>query len=91
MAQVNINIRMDENLRNDFESLCGDLGLTMAEAFNMFAKTTVRQQRIPFEIAMDSPNAETIAALEELEQMKRDATFGKAYTDVNRMMKELLA
>jgi len=88
MAQVNINIRMDENLRNDFESFCGDLGLTMTEAFNMFAKTAVRQQRIPFEII---PNAETIAALEELEQMKEDAALGEGYTDVDRMMKELLA
>ena len=88
MAQVNINISMDENLRNDFENLCGDLGLTITESFNMFAKAAVRQQRIPFEII---PNAETIAALEELEQMKKDAALGKGYTDVDRMMKELLA
>jgi DNA-damage-inducible protein J len=65
MAQTNINIRMDENLKRDFDSLCNDLGLTMTAAFNVFAKTVVRQQRIPFEISMDVPNAGTTAALGE--------------------------
>ena len=39
----------------------------------------------------DIPNSETMAALEEVEQMKKDSTFGKGYTDVDQMMKELLA
>lgn len=91
MAQTNINIRMDENLKKDFDTLCGDLGLTMTAAFNVFAKTMVRQQRIPFEISMDVPNAETMAALREVEEMKKNPSLGKSYTDVDQMMKELLA
>ena len=43
--------------------------LTMTATFNVFAKTTVRQQRIPFEISMDVPKADT---LEEVEQMKKN-------------------
>ncbi len=66
MAQTNINIRMDENLKREFDELCGDLGLTMTAAFNVFAKMMVRQQRIPFEISRDIPNAETIAAIEDV-------------------------
>ena len=91
MAQTNINIRMDENLKRDFDALCGDLGLTMTAAFNVFAKTMVRQQRIPFEISMDVPNTGTAAALQEVEEMKKNPSLGKAYTDVDQMMKELLA
>lgn len=91
MAQTNINIRMDENLKREFDGLCGELGLTMTAAFNIFAKTMVRQQRIPFEISLDVPNADTIAALEEVEQMKKNPVLGKSYTDVDQMMKELLA
>lgn len=72
MVQTNINIRMDENLKKDFDSLCNDLGLTMTAAFNVFAKTMVRQQKIPFEVSMNVPNAETIAALEEVEQMMKE-------------------
>ena len=91
MAQTNINIRMDENLKQDFDELCQDLGLTMTTAFTVFAKTVVRRQRIPFEIARDIPNAETVVAIEEVQAMKQDPTLGKSYTDVDEMMKELLA
>ncbi|MDR0220575.1 MAG: type II toxin-antitoxin system RelB/DinJ family antitoxin [Lachnospiraceae bacterium] len=91
MAQTNVNIRMDEDLKREFDSTCQDLGLTMTTAFNVFAKTVVRRQRIPFKIAKDIPNAETIAAIEEVETMKKNPSLGKAYTDVDEMMRELLA
>ena len=50
MAQTNINIRMDARLKKQFEAFCADVGLTMSTAFNVFAKTSVRLQKIPFEI-----------------------------------------
>ena len=59
MAQTNINIRMDEQLKKQFDHLCNELGMNMTTAFNIFAKTMVRQQRIPFEVSLETPNAET--------------------------------
>ena len=53
MAQTNINIRMDEDLKKQFEAFCSDIGVTMTTAFCVFAKTAVRKQKIPFEIAVD--------------------------------------
>ena len=50
MAQANINIRMDSQLKKQFEEFCGNVGLTMSTAFNVFAKTSVRLQKIPFDI-----------------------------------------
>ncbi len=50
MSQVNINIRIDENLKKDFDKFCGDVGMTTTTAFCLFAKTVVREQKIPFEI-----------------------------------------
>ncbi|MCL2501062.1 MAG: type II toxin-antitoxin system RelB/DinJ family antitoxin [Defluviitaleaceae bacterium] len=91
MAQTSVNIRMDENLKRDFDELCHDFGLTMTAAFTVFAKTVVRRQRIPFEISKDVPNVETIAAIDEVEAMIKNPSLGKAYTDVDKMMKELLA
>lgn len=66
MAQTNINIRMDENLKQQFDLLCSELGLNMTTAFNIFAKTMVRQQKIPFEVALDVPNSETLAAIDDV-------------------------
>jgi DNA-damage-inducible protein J len=50
MAQTNINIRMDEDLKKQFDSFCSDIGMNMTTAFCVFAKTVVREQKIPFEI-----------------------------------------
>jgi len=50
MAQTNVNIRMDAQLKKQFEAFCANVGLTMSTAFNVFARTSVRLQKIPFEI-----------------------------------------
>ena len=50
---VNVNFRMDKNLKNSMEKTCADMGLTMTAAFTVFAKTVSREKRIPFEITAD--------------------------------------
>ncbi len=91
MANTNINIRMDADLKKQFEAFCADMGMTMTTAINVFARKVVRENRIPFEIGGDVPNAETIEAIKEVQRMKADPTIGKTYTDVDAMMKELLS
>lgn len=86
---ANINIRMDANLKKQFEAFCADMGMTMTTAINIFARKAVRENRIPFEISGDVPNAETQEAIREVRQMKAAPTLGKTYTDVDEMMKEL--
>lgn len=90
MATTNITMRIDEELKAQAEKLFSELGLNMSSAFTIFAKQAVREQGIPFEISMRTPNAETMAAIEEVRQMKQNPSLGKAYTDVDEMMKELL-
>lgn len=50
MAQTTVNIRMDEELKKQAESLFSDFGMNMTTAFTIFAKAVVRERRIPFEI-----------------------------------------
>ena len=88
--QTNVSIMMDVDLKRQFESFCNDVGLTMATAFNIFAKKVVREYRIPFEIGYEQPNEETLEAIREVQRMKADPSLGKTYTDVDEMMKELL-
>ena len=91
MAQTNINFRMDEQLKKQFDHLCNELGMNMTTAFNIFAKTMVRQQRIPFEVSLETPNAETREAIQEVQRMKADPKLGKSYSDVDQMMEDLLS
>ena len=50
MAIVNVNIRMDDKLKLKFEEFCNNIGMTMTTAFTVFAKESVAERKIPFEI-----------------------------------------
>lgn len=88
MAQTNVNIRMDESLKQQFDHLCNELGLNMSTAFNIFAKTMVRQQGIPFEISLDSPNPETLAAIDDVNHGRN---LSKPFHSVAELMEDLNA
>jgi len=52
-STLNINFRMDADLKNNMEKVCRDLGLTLTAAFIIFATKVAREKRIPFEVAVD--------------------------------------
>ena len=90
MATTNITIRMDEQLKKQAEELFSDLGLSMTAALIAFTRQAVREQRIPFNLSRNVPNAETIAAIDEVEEMKLNPQKYKGYDNVDEMMTELL-
>ncbi len=54
MAQVvNVNFRLDEEVKKNMEQVCAELGLSMSAAFTIFAKKVGREKRIPFELSVD--------------------------------------
>lgn len=75
MAQTNINIRIDEDLKKQFEAFCSDVGMSMSAAFCIFAKKTVREQRIPFEVSADPFYSEE--NIDQLEKRISDMKAGK--------------
>lgn len=50
MAQTTFTIRMDEDVKREFNALCENIGLTMTTAFCVFAKKAIAEQRIPFDL-----------------------------------------
>lgn len=50
----------------------------------------IREQGNPFEITRETPNSETLAAFKEVEEMKKNPTLGKSYTNVDEVMEDLL-
>jgi len=90
MATTNVTIRMDKELKKQADDLFSDLGLSMTSALIAFTKQAVREQRIPFVISQNVPNAETICAIEEVEKMKRNPEIYKGYDDIDEMMTKLL-
>lgn len=85
----NVSFRIDSDLKEQADTLFSALGLNMTTAFNIFLRQAVREGGIPFEITLDTPNAETVAALLEARQMMND-TETKKYS-VEDALKELKA
>lgn len=54
MAQTTFTIRIDEDVKRDFNALCENIGLTMTTAFCVFAKKAVSEQRIPFDLTANT-------------------------------------
>ena len=53
MSQSTVSVRMDEALKQEFDTVCNDLGLSMSTAVTMLAKKMAREKRLPFEVALD--------------------------------------
>lgn len=55
MAQtVNVNFKVDADVKKRMEEVCAELGLSMNTAFTIYAKKIGREKRIPFELSADS-------------------------------------
>ena len=50
MAQTAMTIRMDQDLKMQFDALCDEFGMSTNTAFNIFARAVVLKRRIPFTI-----------------------------------------
>ena len=85
---TNITIRMDSDLKAQADALFAEFGMNMTTAFNVFVRQTLREGRIPFDISINKPNKETIAALLEAERIAKDPSV-KGYTNTDELFAEL--
>lgn len=78
MAQaVNVNFKLDADVKKSMEQACSDLGLSMSAAFTIFAKKVGREKRIPFEVSVDPFYSES--NIRYLERKKREIDEGRAH------------
>ena len=75
MAQV--NIRIDDDLKNRADSIFEELGLNMTTAFTMFVRQTIRQGGIPFEVTTRTDPFYNVENLKVLRQSIKEANEGK--------------
>ena len=89
-STTNISIRMDADLKSQADTLFNELGMNLSTAFNIFVRQSLREGRIPFDISLNQPNEETIAAMQEAKRIAKDPNV-KGYTDVPRLFADLNA
>ena len=74
---TNISIRMDADLKARADALFAELGMNLSTAFNIFGRQSLREGGIPFEVKLEQPNKETIAAMLEFDQYSSDIVFSE--------------
>ena len=89
MALTNLNIRIDEDIKKQSESLFAGLGMNMTTAINVFLRQAIRKGGVPFEIVdpfygeynqrriretIDQFNADGIVVVKSLAELETMAT-----------------
>ena len=54
MAQTTLSVRMDEQVKKQFDEFCNEVGLNASVAVNIFVKSVLRERKIPFEISVEA-------------------------------------
>ena len=85
---TNFSVRMDSDIKKQCETLYGELGMNLTTAINVFLRQSLRAGGFPFDVRLEQPNRETIAALLEAEHIAQ-APNVKRYSDVEEALREL--
>lgn len=88
MANASMNIRMDSEVKKQAQRLFSELGLDMTTAVNMFLRQSIRAHGIPFEVKLDVPNSETLAAIDDV---NNNRNMSRTFDSVEDLMRDLNA
>lgn len=84
MAQI--SLRVDDEIKHKAEKTLDEIGLSMSTAINIFLKTVVRENRIPFELTADPFYSKY--NIEELERRVENIRSGKSTLKEHELIEE---
>ena len=73
MGQTAMTIRMDNDLKVQFDALCGEFGMSANTAFTIFARAVVRGRKIPFVIEASKKEEAINRGREDFERLRKSA------------------
>ena len=85
---TNFSVRMDSDIKKQCEAMYSELGINLTTAINVFLRQSLRVGGFPFDVRMEKPNKDTIAAMLEAERIAHDSSV-KRYSDVEEALKAL--
>ena len=90
MAQTTLSIRIDTDDKRRFEAFCRETGMNVSVAVNMFVKSVLREQRLPFEITTDPFYSESNMRRfrRSMEQLEKGEVVIKTMEELERMADE---
>lgn len=89
MAKVSTSISLDADVKAKAQELFADFGLDLSTAINIFLRQSIRENCIPFSIQREAPNADTLAAMREAEEMVRHPEQYETFSNMTDLMRSL--
>lgn len=90
MESLTLNVRVDANDKKNFEQFCSDVGMNVSTAINLFIKTVLREQKLPFEIKannLDEMIYEKLKAVElEMDSENKKYTIEELANNLNKII-----
>mgnify|MGYP000198167092 FL=1 len=84
MAISTFSVRMESDVKNELDKICAQLGLNTSVAINIFARTVIREKRIPFEISLATGETAGANAFQALrKQAKTNGVQGMSLSEIN--------
>lgn len=90
MDQSTLNVRINSNDKTRFEKFCTDTGINVSVAINMFIKTVLREQRLPFEIKSTNFDNTIYNKLKEAEDEMENNNLRYSSDEVFNSMKDIV-
>lgn len=88
MGQTTFTIRMDEDLKREFNALCENIGMTMTTAICVFAKKSIAEQRIPFTLTSNSVPSKKIRIGAAKGKLSTPKDFDKWDKEIEEMFED---
>jgi len=86
-----INVRTEPEIKAQVEALYNSMGVSLSDAINMFLYKSIDFCGLPFNLCREIPNAETIAAMKEADDIISGRVQSKSYSSFNDMLSDALA
>lgn len=84
-----VTLRVAPSVKKDAEALFSDLGLSLSDAVNVFLHKSLMVGGLPFDVKEEQPNAETIAAMQEANDILNGKKKAKVYSSVDELFDDL--
>ena len=68
-----MTVRLDSDVKSQFDSLCQDFGMSANTAFNVFVNAVIRNRCIPFSIESSQRLTSQQKAMNAVETMRKQA------------------
>ena len=88
---TDINITVEQDLKTQAEELFARIGLSMNDAVKYFLRASLKYDYLPPGIEEANFNEETLAAMQEAEDIASGKIQAKRYDSVEEMVRDIMA